>query len=142
MSMNFCRRRILQDFSRDCIRHPIGIITSQSNGSDRHFDGYADPRWEYQHDPQLKFLIKHNFRREDRYAIAEELESVCQNVQHPRDGKVYISAVHGVILRRKRKVNLPFVWPVKSPNEQHPQTDRKCCSWKQKQYVLDITRRI
>ena len=33
-------------------------------------------------DPQLKFLIKHNFRREDRYAIAEELKSVCQNVQH------------------------------------------------------------
>ena len=24
------------------------------------------------HDPQLKFLIKHNFRREDRFAIAEE----------------------------------------------------------------------
>ena len=39
------------------------------------------------HDPQLKFLIKHNFRREDRFAIAEELKSVCQNVQHPRDGK-------------------------------------------------------
>jgi len=45
------------------------------------------------HDPQLKFLIKHNFRREDRYAIAEELKSVCQNVQHPRDGKtVYIGS--------------------------------------------------
>ena len=39
------------------------------------------------HDPQLKFLIKHNFRREDRFAIAEELKSVCQNVRHPRDGK-------------------------------------------------------
>ena len=39
------------------------------------------------HDSQLKFLIKHNFRREDRFAIAEELKSVCQNVQHPRDGK-------------------------------------------------------
>ena len=44
-------------------------------------------------DPQLKFLIKHNFRREDRYAIAEELKFVCQNVQHPRDGKtVYIGS--------------------------------------------------
>ena len=31
------------------------------------------------HDPQLKFLIK--------FATAEELKSVCQNVQHPRDGK-------------------------------------------------------
>ena len=44
-------------------------------------------------DPQLKFLIKHNFRREDRYAIAEELKSVCKNVKHPRDGKtVYIGS--------------------------------------------------
>lgn len=44
-------------------------------------------------DTQLKFLIKHNFRREDRYAIAEELKSVCQNVKHPRDGKtVYIGS--------------------------------------------------
>ena len=32
------------------------------------------------HDPQLKFLIKHNFRREDSFAIAEELKSVRQNV--------------------------------------------------------------
>ncbi len=44
-------------------------------------------------DPQLKFLIKHNFRREDRYAIAEELKSVCKNVKHPRDRKtVYIGS--------------------------------------------------
>lgn len=43
--------------------------------------------------PQVKFLIKHNFRHEDRYAIAEELKSVCQNMQHPRDGKtVYIGS--------------------------------------------------
>lgn len=44
-------------------------------------------------DAQLKFLIKHNFRREDRYAIAEESKSVCRNVKHPREGKtVYISS--------------------------------------------------
>ena len=40
-------------------------------------------------DPQLKFLFKHNFRREDRFAIAEELKSVCQNVKHPT---VYIGS--------------------------------------------------
>ena len=33
------------------------------------------------HDPQLKFLIKHNFRREDRYTIAEELKSVCKKCE-------------------------------------------------------------
>lgn len=45
------------------------------------------------HDPQLKFLIKHNFRREYRYAIADELKSVYRNVTHPGDGKtVYIGS--------------------------------------------------
>ena len=44
-------------------------------------------------DLQLKFLVKHNFRREDRCALAEELKSVCKNVKHPRDGKtVYIGS--------------------------------------------------
>lgn len=38
-------------------------------------------------DPQVKFLIKHNFRREDRKALAEELKQCCTNVQHPRQGK-------------------------------------------------------
>lgn len=41
----------------------------------------------------MKFLIKHNFRREDRYAIADKLKSVCKNVKYPRDGKtVYIGS--------------------------------------------------
>ena len=44
-------------------------------------------------DEQLKFLIKHNFRREDRYALAEELKSACKNIKHPRDGKtIYIGS--------------------------------------------------
>lgn len=44
-------------------------------------------------DPQLKFLIKHNFRRENRYEIAGRLKAVCKNVKHPRDGKtVYIGS--------------------------------------------------
>ena len=44
-------------------------------------------------DSQIKFLIKHNFRRENRYEIAEELKSVCKNVKHPREGKtVYIGS--------------------------------------------------
>ena len=44
-------------------------------------------------DEQLKFLIKHNFRREDRYVLAEELKSVCKNIKHPRDGKtIYIGS--------------------------------------------------
>ncbi len=39
-------------------------------------------------DERLKFLIKHNFRRENRFAIAEELKKQSQNIQRPRDGKI------------------------------------------------------
>ncbi len=47
----------------------------------------------YWDDPQIKFLIKHNFRRENKEAIAEELKAVCQNVKEPREGKtVYIGS--------------------------------------------------
>lgn len=44
-------------------------------------------------DEKIKFLIKHNFRREDRYALADELRKVCKNIQKPREGKtVYIGS--------------------------------------------------
>ncbi len=38
-------------------------------------------------DEHLKFLIKHNFRRENRLTIAEELKKQCQNIHCSRDGK-------------------------------------------------------
>lgn len=44
-------------------------------------------------DKNIKFLIKHNFRRENRYALADELRKVCKNIQKPREGKtVYIGS--------------------------------------------------
>ncbi len=53
-------------------------------------------------DPQLKFLIKHNFRRENRFETAEKLKSVCQNITHPREGKtVYIGSTWREVAARK-----------------------------------------
>jgi hypothetical protein len=44
-------------------------------------------------DENIKFLIKHNFRRENRYALADELREVCKNIQKPGEGKtVYIGS--------------------------------------------------
>lgn len=44
-------------------------------------------------DKNIKFLIKHNFRREDKYELADELRKVCKNIQKPREGKtVYIGS--------------------------------------------------
>ena len=39
-------------------------------------------------DSQIKFLVKHNFRRENKVEIAESLKKVCQNVKEPREGKI------------------------------------------------------
>ncbi len=51
------------------------------------FRGY---HWD---DSRIKFLIKHNFRRENREEIAEELRKSCRNIQRPREGKtVYIGS--------------------------------------------------
>ena len=83
-------------------------------------------------DPQLKFLIKHNFRREDRCAIAEELKTVCKNVKHPRDGKtVYIGSTWRDF-ETKKTGNLRFVWCMRSLKEQQLLMVRKCCFLKQK----------
>lgn len=46
-------------------------------------------------DPQLKFLIKHNFRRENREQIIAEMKAVCKNIKTPREGKtVYIGSTY------------------------------------------------
>lgn len=46
-------------------------------------------------DPQLKFLVKHNFRRENREQIITEMKAVCKNIKTPRKGKtVYIGSTY------------------------------------------------
>lgn len=46
-------------------------------------------------DPQIKFLIKRNPRRENMDAFAREMMSVCKNIKHPREGKtVYIGTTY------------------------------------------------
>lgn len=65
-------------------------------------------------DPQLKFLIKHNFRRENRFEIAEKLKSVCQNITHPREGKtVYIGSTWREAAARKGdKITVRMVYEI------------------------------
>ena len=65
-------------------------------------------------DPQLKFLIKHNFRRENRFEIAEKMKSVCQNITHPREGKtVYIGSTWREVAARKGdKITVRMVYEI------------------------------
>lgn len=68
-------------------------------------------------DPQLKFLIKHNFRRENRFEIAEKLKSVCQNITHPREGKQFTSEAHGAKSQREKAIKSRSEWFMRSPKE-------------------------
>lgn len=63
------------------------LLVRMDSSSDA-VENYVVMHWD---DPKIKFLVKHNFRRENRDEIAEELRRCCQNISSPHDGKtVYI----------------------------------------------------
>ena len=65
------------------------ILVRMDSGNDA-LENYVIMHWD---DPSIKFLVKHNFRRENREAIAEELRKCCENIKEPRCGKkVYIGS--------------------------------------------------
>jgi len=65
------------------------LLVRMDSGNDA-VENYAVMHWE---DEKVKFLVKHNFRRENRDMIAEDLRKCCQNISRPRDGKtVYIGS--------------------------------------------------
>ena len=45
-------------------------------------ENYAVLHW---NDSQVKFLVKHNFRRESRDEMAAEVRKVCKNISRPRE---------------------------------------------------------
>ena len=65
-------------------------------------------------DERLKFLIKHNFRRENRYEIADSLKKQCKNIQHPRDGKtVYIGSTWRTVhTKEKGDITIRMVYEI------------------------------
>lgn len=65
------------------------LLIRMDSGNDA-VENYVVMHWD---DPKIKFLVKHNFRRENRDEIAEELRKCCNNISSPRDGKiVYIGS--------------------------------------------------
>lgn len=53
-------------------------------------ENYAVLHWD---DSQVKFLVKHNFRRENCDEMAAELRKTCKNISCPREGKtVYMGS--------------------------------------------------
>lgn len=86
------------------------ILIRMDSGNDA-LENYVVMHWD---DSRIKFLVKHNFRRENREEIAAELRKKCQNIQHPRDGKtVYIGSTwHTVHTKEKGDISLRMVYEI------------------------------
>lgn len=65
------------------------LLVRMDSGNDA-LENYVLMHWA---NPKIKFLVKHNFRRENREELAENLRKCCQNISSPREGKtVYIGS--------------------------------------------------
>lgn len=63
-------------------------------------ENYAVMYWE---DSDVKFLVRHNFRRENRNEIADKLRKDCKNITNPRDGKtVYIGSTWRTVQTKEK----------------------------------------
>ena len=57
------------------------LLVRMDSGNDA-VENYAVLHW---NDSQVKFLVKHNFRRESRDEMAAEVRKVCKNISRPRE---------------------------------------------------------
>lgn len=63
----------------------------------------------YWEDSDIKFLVKHNFRCENRNEIVDKLRKDCKNITNPRDGKTaYIGSTWHTV-QTKEKVKLGMI---------------------------------
>ena len=86
------------------------ILVRMDSGNDA-IENYAVMHWE---DQDIKFLVKHNFRRENRDEMASELRKCCKNIKNPRDGKtVYIGSTwRTVSTKEKGDITLRMVYEI------------------------------
>ena len=86
------------------------ILVRMDSGNDS-IENYVVMHWE---DPQIKFLVKHNFRRENRDEIAAELRKCCKNISSPRDGKtVYIGSTWRTVqTKEKGDITIRMVYEI------------------------------
>ncbi len=57
------------------------LLVRMDSGNDA-VENYAALHW---NDSQVKFLVKHNFRRENRDEMAAKLRKTCKNISRPRE---------------------------------------------------------
>jgi len=87
-------------------------------------------------DERLKFLIKHNFRRENWFAIAEELKKQSQIYSVCVMEKKCLSEAPGVKFQQKTPMIFRLEWYMKLPNEQLRLKVRYLLNLKQKSICI------
>lgn len=86
------------------------LLVRMDSGNDS-IENYVVMHWE---DSHTKFLVKHNFRRENRDEIAAELRKCCKNISNPRDGKtVYIGSTWRTVhTKEKGDITIRMVYEI------------------------------
>lgn len=84
------------------------LLVRMDSGNDS-IENYVVMHWD---DSHIKFLVKHNFRRENRDEIAAELRKCCKNISRPRDGKtVYIGSTWRTVhTKEKSDITIRMVY--------------------------------
>ena len=81
------------------------LLVRMDSGNDA-VENYAVLHWV---DSQVEFLVKHNFRPENRDEMAAKLRKVCKISAVPVRERLYTWEVHGVLFIRKKRAISPFV---------------------------------
>lgn len=86
------------------------LLVRMDSGNDS-IENYVVMHWD---DSHIKFLVKHNFRRENRDEIAAELRKCCKNISKPRDGKtVYIGSTWRTVhTKEKGDITIRMVYEI------------------------------
>lgn len=86
------------------------LLVRMDSGNDS-IENYVVMHWD---DSHIKFLVKHNFRRENRDEIAAELRKCCKNISRPRDGKtVYIGSTWRTVhTKEKGDITIRMVYEI------------------------------
>lgn len=86
------------------------LLIRMDSGNDS-IENYVVMHWD---DSHVKFLVKHNFRRENRDEIAAELRKCCKNISRPRDGKtVYIGSTWRTVhTKEKGNITIRIVYEI------------------------------
>lgn len=83
---DFLRETI--ELCRQLTEKPLLIRLDSGNDASENIGIFMEESYKYNN---VSFIIKRNPRQESKEEWLESVRECCQNIQHPRDGKLFIS---------------------------------------------------